>query len=148
LRAEDAKRGYAVISDAVGSGDWGAVRRYVEDRFDPQVVVKPSGILPETEEMHGQDGAVRFLQAQTEAFSALRLEPQEFLESGDRLLVTLRISGHARHSGIKIEFDRVHVFSYRCAQVLRMEVYANRAEALEAVGMPAGAGWRSFGEVT
>jgi ketosteroid isomerase-like protein len=132
---ENAKLGYAIISDAVKSGDWDAVRRYVEERFDPEVVLKPAGVLPETEEMHGHDGVVRFLAAQSEAFDALRIEPLEFLEAADRLVVTVRVTGHARHSGIKIEFDRSHVFRYRDGKVLRMEVYANRAEALEAVGL-------------
>jgi ketosteroid isomerase-like protein len=134
-KVENAKRGYAIISHAVKSGDWDSVRRYVEERFDPEVVLKPSGVLPETEEMRGHDGAVRFLAAQSEAFNALRLEPHEFLEAVDRLVVTVRVSGHARHSGIKIEFDRSHVFTYRGDKVLRMEVYANRAEALEAAGL-------------
>jgi ketosteroid isomerase-like protein len=132
---ESAKLGYAIISDAVKTGDWDAFRRYVEERFDPDVVLKPSGVLPETEEMHGHDGAVRFLAAQSEAFNVLRLEPQEFLEAADRLVVTLRVSGQARHSDIKLEFDRSHVFTYRGGKVLRMEVYANREEALEAVGL-------------
>lgn len=132
---ENAKRGYALVSDAVKSGNWDAVRRYVEERFDPEVVLKPAGVLPETEEMRGRDGAVRFLATQTEAFDALRFESQEFIEAADRLVVTLRISGHARHSGIEIESDRSHVFTYRDGKVLQMEVYADRAEALEAVGL-------------
>jgi ketosteroid isomerase-like protein len=82
--------------------------------------------------MRGHDGAVRFFVTQTEAFDALRLEPQDFLEIPDRLVVTLRISGHARHSGIDVKFERTHVFTYRGDKVLRMEVYADRTEAFEA----------------
>ncbi len=133
---DNAKRGYALVSDAVKSGNWDAVRRYVEERFDPEVVLKPSGFLPETEEMRGHDGAVRFLATQSEAFDALPFDPQEFLDAADRLVVTVRVSGHARHSGIKIEFERSHVFTYRDGKVLQMQVYANRAEALEASGLP------------
>ena len=134
-KVDNAKRGYAVISEAASSGDWDAVRRYVEERFDPDVVLKPAGVLPETDEMHGHDGAVRFLVAQSEAFDSLLIEPREFLEAADRLLVTLRVSGHARHTGITIELERSHVFTYRHEQVSRMEIYANRADALEAAGL-------------
>lgn len=132
---ENAKRGYVLVSDAVTSGDWDPVRRYVEERFDPEVVLKPSGLLPETDDMHGHDGAVRFLAAQGEAFDALRFEPRGFLDAGDRLLVTISVCGRARRSGIEIQFDRSHVFTYRDGKVLRMEVYANRADALDAVGL-------------
>jgi ketosteroid isomerase-like protein len=132
---ENAKRGYAIVNEAVQSSDWEAVRRYVEERFDPEVVLKPAGVFPETEEMRGHDGAVRFLVTQTEAFDALRVEPQEFVEAADRLVVTVRVTGHARHSGIEIEFDRSHVFTYRGGKVVRLEIYVDRAEALEAAGL-------------
>jgi ketosteroid isomerase-like protein len=130
---ENLKLGYALIGEAAKSGDWDAVRRYVEETFDPEVMVKPAGVLPETEEMHGHDGAIRFLAIQAEPFDSLLIEPREFLETAAGLLVTVRVSGRARHTGIEIELDRTHIFTYRVGKILRMEIYADRADALEAV---------------
>jgi ketosteroid isomerase-like protein len=132
---ELAKRGYAVLNDVLTSGDLAALRRLVEERFDPEFVLKPAGVFPESEEVQGHDAAVRFMVAQSEAFEALWFEPLEFIDAADRVVVTVRVCGYARHSGIKLEFLRGHVFSYRGGQVLRMDMYADRREALTAVGL-------------
>jgi ketosteroid isomerase-like protein len=130
-----AKRAYAVLNDVLKSGDLAALNRLVEDRFDPEFVLKPAGVFPESEEVQGRDRAVEFLVAQSEAFDALWFEPLEFIDATDRVLVVVRVCGCARHTGLKLEFLRGHVFSYRGGQVLRMDMYADRAEALKAVGL-------------
>ena len=132
---ELAKRGYAVLNEVVKSGDFAALRRYVEERFDPACVLKPAGELPESAEVQGHEAAVRFLVAQSEAFDALWFEPVEFVDAADRVVVTVRVCGYGRHSGIKVEFLRGHVFSYRGGRVLRVDMYADRADAFTAVGL-------------
>jgi hypothetical protein len=52
----------------------------------------------------------------------------------DSVVVPVRLGGRARHTGIDIEFTRVHVWTYRSGKVLRLEMYASEAEALDAVG--------------
>jgi hypothetical protein len=79
---ERAKEGYQTLNDAVKSGDMDALRRRVAERFDRNVVLKPAGAFPESEEVHGHDGALRFLETQMEAFEAVWFEPQEFLDAG------------------------------------------------------------------
>jgi|SRR5215207_9882305 len=102
---ESAKRGYKMLNDALKSGE---LRRRVEERFDPEVVFKPAGAFPESEEVHGHDGALRFLATQMEAFGALWFEPRGFI---------------------------VHVWSYRSGKVVRLEMYVSKREAFEAAGL-------------
>ena len=132
---EHARRGYMVLGDALTASDVAPLRRLVEERFDPEVTIKPAGVFPETDDVHGRDGALRFLATQSEAFETVRFEPLEFLDAGDRVVVPVRISGRGRHTGINLEFERVHVWTYRRGKVLRLEIYAGKHEALEAVGL-------------
>jgi ketosteroid isomerase-like protein len=85
--------------------------------------------------VHGRDGALRFLATQLEAFETMWFEPLEFLDAGDRVVASVRIGGHARHTGIDLEFERVHVWTYRSGKAPRLEIYARKHEALEAVGL-------------
>jgi ketosteroid isomerase-like protein len=132
---EHARRGYSMLSNASTTSDLGPLRQLVEDRFDPEVTIKPAGVFPETDEVHGRDDALRFLATQMEAFETMWFEPLEFLDAGHKVVVPIRIGGRARHTGIELEFERTHVWTYRSGKVLRLELYASKHEALEAVGL-------------
>ena len=132
---EHARQGYAMLSDAVTSGDLRLLRRLVEERFDPAVVLKPAGVMPESQEVYGHEGALRYVATQMEVLEAMRVEPQEFIDAGDRVVVPVRIHSRARHTGIDLETDRIHVLTYRGGKVARWEIYATKTDALEAVGL-------------
>jgi len=91
--------------------------------------------LPESEEVHGHDGALRFLAIQMEAFETMWLQPHEFIDAGDMVVMPVQACGRARHTGIGVEFERVHVSSYRGGRVVRLEIYVSKREAFEAVGL-------------
>ena len=76
-----------------------------------------------------------FTRRQAEAFDRLSMEPEEIIEAGDRVVVPLRLGGRARFTGIPIEFSLVHVATFRNGKALRVDVYADKAEALKAVGL-------------
>ena len=129
------KRGYAVLNDAYRTGDLLALGQFTEQTFDPNVVFKPSGLLPESAEVVGHDGAMQFVAAQMEAFETMLLEPRKFTDVGTRLVVPVRLGGLARHTGIEVAFEAVHVWTFHDEKVLRLDMYMSEAEALEAVGL-------------
>jgi ketosteroid isomerase-like protein len=63
------------------------------------------------------------------------LKPEEFIDAGDRMVVPLQLGGKARHTGIEVEFSVVHVVTLRDEKAVRIDVYAEMSEALEAVGL-------------
>jgi hypothetical protein len=126
-----AKQGYGLLGDALVSGDVTVLERVLEERFDPDVVLTPAGVLPESAELHGRSAALRFLTGQREAFESMWLKPLGFTDAGDSVIVRVRVGGRARHAGI----ERVHVLTYRNGKVSRFAIYASMAEALEALGM-------------
>src|SRR5437588_9062713 len=83
----------------------------------------------------GHDG---FLKRQRDAFDVwewFRVEEQEFIDAGEHVVVFLRLIGKGRHSGIEVEMSVIDVLNFRDAKVTRHRLYADRAEALEAVGL-------------
>jgi ketosteroid isomerase-like protein len=133
---ETFRHGYEAINRAYRSGEMDELRLLLEENWDPDVVLQPAGVLPDSEKRphRGHDAFLSFLANQMEAFSEMWIQPEEFIELGDRLVVPYRMGGQARHTGIEVEFAFAHVFTIRDEKVVRLDVYKSKAEALEAVG--------------
>jgi ketosteroid isomerase-like protein len=133
---KNARRGYAALNDAYRSGDVNGFRPILEEYWDEEVVFEPAGVLPESRPVRGWDGVLRFTAEQLKAFreGSAWIEPLEYIDAGDRLVVPYRFGGVAHHTGIAVEFSFVHVFTMRDGKAVRVNVYETKAEALEAVG--------------
>jgi ketosteroid isomerase-like protein len=110
----------------------------IQEFCDPEIVFNNEAIVsgyPERGEWQGHEGLLRFGAGQTEAFQQMWLEPEEFIDGGDKVVIPLRLGGKARHSGIEIVFFVVHVVTFRDEKAVRIDLYAERTEALEAVGL-------------
>ncbi len=128
-----ARAAYRDLADALRSGDGADT---VERWCDPEIVLKPSGLFPDSSEMRGREGMLQFLRTQAEAFDLFQVEPLEFINAGDRVVVPVRFGGRARHTGLEIDFSVVHVLTLRDRTLLRIDIYGTKLEALEAVGLP------------
>ena len=61
--------------------------------------------------------------------------PQEFLDAGDRVMVTVRLRGRGRGSGVEIDARFYDVYTLRDGKIVRMDQFTERSEALDAVGL-------------
>jgi ketosteroid isomerase-like protein len=67
---------------------------------------------------------------------SLKLEPERFFDVDDeRVLVFMHATAEGEGSGVPVENRSAHEFTIRDEVVARVKVYANRAEALEALGL-------------
>lgn len=130
---ELARRGYDALNAMLRRGEIDLPE--IEAIWTSDCVLKPSGLLPESGEMHGHDGIARFISNQMEAFDELQVEPLEFLDAGERVVVPIRFGGKARYTGMDVTFFVVHVATVRDGKVARLDMFRERAEALEAVGL-------------
>jgi len=62
--------------------------------------------------------------------------PEEFLDLGDRVVVTLRLRGRGHGSGVEIDALFYEIYTLRDGKIIRMDEFTDRAEALEAAGPP------------
>ncbi len=105
------------------------------DLFDPEVELSewPEGPDPRT--FHGRDGVLRAQESWAEAWGRQRIEPREFVDVGDRVVVHLHHRARGRGSDIEVELDSFNVFTLRDGLIVRMELFAGREAALTAAGI-------------
>jgi uncharacterized protein len=84
----------------------------------------------------GEEGLHSFFADVMEEWSELRIEPQEFREAGDRVLLLGRFQARGRASGIDVDVPAAWVFDMRAGKVARLKAYTDQAEARAAVGLP------------
>ena len=128
------------LHEAYESGNFSEFLAATEEMLHPDFVLRPPEDSPFPEAGtggQGREGFLRFVAGQAEGFDAMSLEPQEFIDAGDRVVVPLQFGGRARHTGLEIKFAVVHVVTIRDGKLARLDIYMSRAEALEAAGLRA-----------
>jgi ketosteroid isomerase-like protein len=133
---ELAKRGYAAVNAAYAEGSVESLRPLLDETWaEDGVLVTRGALFPEAGEWPGREGFLRFTAQQMEAFERMWITPLDFIEAGDRLLVPIKLGGTARHTGIDMEFELFHVIEFRDGQVVRLEPFLDRNDALQAIGL-------------
>jgi len=108
------------------SGDVDAALPYA----DPGIVWNPIEELP----TQGHE-AVRASLAHWKAeWDDYRVVPEEFVDMGDHVVVTVRLGGRGRGSGVEIDARFYDLYTLRDGKIVRMDQFSERSEALEAVG--------------
>ena len=117
--------------------DWGdeAIRQMTERFWSTEIELRWTSSGPEARVYRGRDGVIRAFREWSEAFSEYYVEPLDFIEAGDRVVVPNRQWGIGITSGIRVEDEFVWVDEIRDSQVARVDEYDSLEEALEAVGL-------------
>ena len=92
---------------------------------------------PEQQTYDGVDGAERFMAEWLAAWDKWELEPESFHEAGDKVLAVMHQHGRSKASGLEVDMHFAQVWTLRDGETTRMQMYADPAEAFEAVGLQA-----------
>jgi ketosteroid isomerase-like protein len=112
--------------------DWDGVA----DLVDPSVEQHGSvGGLEEGRLLRGLTEIRRDYERVEKTWDEHRVEPQELIDAGDRVVVFLREYQRGKKSGIELVVDTAVVVDLRQGLIVRIQGYMDRAEALEAVGV-------------
>lgn len=103
--------------------------------LDPAVEVHDRPEIPDPQVYHGREGVLAALQVSEETFEGLVLEPEEYVDAGDQVVLVFRFQGTGRESGVPIDERLVHLWTIRDGKAVRMEVKSSREEALRAAGL-------------
>jgi ketosteroid isomerase-like protein len=103
--------------------------------FDPDI----EWVLParqSSDSGRGPEHIKRFWADLDENFDELRLEPQEFVDAGDRVATRLRYFMRGKGSGVEVEGELYHqLATFREGTIVRLEYFAEWSEALAAAGL-------------
>jgi ketosteroid isomerase-like protein len=101
--------------------------------FDPHAV----GVFPDpTPRAHyGREALADYMRRFLESWEDFRIEATDYREAGDSFVVRARLVATGIGSGIGLENELFHVWTFRGRLVVRMEVFDREADALEAAGL-------------
>jgi ketosteroid isomerase-like protein len=117
--------------------DWDdeAIREMTERYFSPEVELRWSRNGPEARVYQGRDGVIQAFREWYESFREYYIEPLDFIEQGDCVVIPQRHRGVGSTSGIAVEVQVTHVYEVRDGQIARVDEFDTLDEALEAAGL-------------
>ena len=69
------------------------------------------------------------------AWNEYEVTHEEFVDAGDRVVVTLHLRARGRGSGVEIDARFFDVYTIRDGEIVRMDEFTERSAALEAAGL-------------
>jgi ketosteroid isomerase-like protein len=120
-----------VILEAISRGDWDGAIPHTHPDFELTTAdrVLVAGTYRGPEEIR------RFIEDQWEAFEEVAIEPEEFFERGDQIVVFARVSLRPKGSTAIAQNRIGHVWTMRDGKAARCQVFPQREKALEAAGL-------------
>jgi ketosteroid isomerase-like protein len=105
-------------------------------KISPSIKVFPNPREPGTKSHYeGREGVLEYLRNWYAGWDEYIVEPTQFIDAGDFVVVAAREIGTAKASGIRVEEEFSHVFKLRDGQTVEWRQFGPLEEALEAVGL-------------
>lgn len=119
------------IFDEWGRGDF----RGAAALFDPYVLLVLHPEFPDPGTYLGPEAIANYTRDLLAAWEDFSIVAEDFVDAGDTVVVEVRQRGVGRSSGVVTELRYVQVFTFRGDAIIRIESFAERDQALEAVGL-------------
>jgi ketosteroid isomerase-like protein len=103
------------------------------ERLAPDFKVRDRESSPDRETRYGREGIKQLFDSYMEAFDALRLEPEEFIDAGGQIVVSLRQQVRGKGSGAEVEGQIAHVWTMNEGAVLSLRIFSDKDSALDAL---------------
>ena len=104
--------------------------------LDPGVIFDATRRIINPKTYAGIEGIRAMIAERDEVWREFRMEPDEFVDAGDRVVVIGRWVAKGRGSRVDVNQPITDVFTLHGGRVVRCEIgYSDRAEALEAAGV-------------
>jgi ketosteroid isomerase-like protein len=96
---------------------------------DVEYVNPPDAIEPGTRRGRAAFRAIR------DAYDDVRIEPQEYIEAGDDVVVIAKVHATGRGSGVPVEWDHGYIWTIADGRAVRFRWFNEPAQALAAAGV-------------
>jgi ketosteroid isomerase-like protein len=108
------------------------------DHAHPDFEFRVPPVYPDAPEVfRGPEGVEDWMAMIDEAWAEWRFEPERYLEAGSTVVVLARLVAEGGSSGIHLEREVAHLWSFDEGRATSLRVYLDRAEALKAAGLQA-----------
>jgi ketosteroid isomerase-like protein len=110
--------------------------RLFRDFYDEQVETHMPADYPEGEQvLVGRRGMTEVIAQLRDSWTSWRFEPERFFDAGDCVTVFIKVVAEGGLSGIGAVQETAHVWRLREGRLASIQIYRDREEALEAVGL-------------
>lgn len=109
-------------------------QRPVFDALHPEIAWHTRADLPDSDTYHGHDGVARLASDWVGAFDGLRVNVEELIEAGGRVVATVRLRGRLKGSGEEVDMAETHVYTMLNGKIVAVHEFRTNAAALEAIG--------------
>jgi ketosteroid isomerase-like protein len=110
--------------------------RLFRDYYEEHLEIRMPADYPEGEQvLRGREGLAQLLAMLQETWTEFRFEPERFIDAGDRVLVFVRVVAEGGASGVATERETAHIWIVRDRRLSSIQIYRDRSQALEAVGL-------------
>jgi ketosteroid isomerase-like protein len=105
--------------------------------YDPEVQIDLTAVthIGRSGVYFGLEGVQEFYRDLLASFGELTSEVEEWIDAGDGVIAMVRSYGRGRRSGVPVDMLEAHLWTVRDGLLLRLQIFATRAEALEAAGL-------------
>lgn len=88
--------------------------------------------IPERGEYRGHEGFLCWLEDWGTAWAEWSLQPEEFIDAGNRVVVIVHLKAKGRGSGAEVKRHDAILYEVRDGKIVRLDYYNNAKQALEA----------------
>jgi ketosteroid isomerase-like protein len=117
--------------EAVSRGDWDAASRFAHPEFE----LRTADRVPNPGTYRGPEEVRRFFEDLFEPFEEVVVEPEEFFERADQIVVFVLTRFRPTGSSAVVENRIGHLWTMREGKATRLQVFPRREDALEAAGL-------------
>jgi ketosteroid isomerase-like protein len=104
--------------------------------YDEQLEVLMPSDYPEGAQVYtGRGGMSELIALLRDSWTEWRFHAERFIDAGDRVAVLIRVVARGGASGVPSERETAHVWSVRDGRLATIQIFRDRAEALDAVGL-------------
>jgi ketosteroid isomerase-like protein len=108
-----------------------AFRDYLDESFELRLPVD----YPEGEHIfRGREGILQYSEWLRSAWAEWRFEPERFIDTGEHVVVFLRIVARST-SGVPVEVASTQVVTIRAGRIASIHAYRDRSQGLKAAGL-------------
>jgi uncharacterized protein len=119
------------IYEAFNRGDWDAVFRDLHPDFE--LTTPARGLDAGT--FRGREEGQGYWEDFFAPYEAVTVEPEEFFERGEQLVVFVRTRLRPKGSGAEFEVQTGHLWTFRDGTAVSLRLFPEHEEALEAAGL-------------
>jgi ketosteroid isomerase-like protein len=101
---------------------------------DPEIEVHDHD-TPDQGDYRGHAGFARWLEDWGAAWADWSIEPDEFIDAGNAVVIFICMKAEGRGSGIEVDREDALVYEIRDGMVTCVDYYNDRNQALKAVGL-------------